>query len=416
MRSVEVVTIGTELLLGHTVDTNGGWIGARLAAEGFSVTRRTAVPDDAATMTTAISEALARSRMVICTGGLGPTSDDFTKPVVAELYGRPLVHDEAWFEVVKERFAARGIRMPDINRNQAEVPENARIFHNARGSAPGIVIEDDVIGTTILLPGVPFEMRGLMEDHVIPYLREKLAAGPPIIERWLRTNGIAESAIAERVADIVPSLEPLAVSFLPNAYGEDIRITCWGDFEPEEAERRLADAQQRIAAALQPYVYAHAKDDLAEIAGNALRERGLALALAESCTGGLLAQRLTNIPGSSDFFLGGVVTYANAAKMKQLNVRESTLVNHGAVSEQCVGEMAAGAMQSFGADVALAITGVAGPGGGTDDKPVGTVWIGIATLDGVNAQKLKFGGDRAEIRTRASQAALALLMRTMGTM
>lgn len=413
MRSVEIVTIGTELLLGHTVDTNGGWIGSRLAAEGFTVTRRTAVSDDAASMRGAIAEALARSRMVICTGGLGPTSDDFTKPVVAELYGRALVLDEDWFDVVKQRFATRGIRMPEINRNQAEIPEGARLLHNARGSAPGIVIEDDVIGTTILLPGVPFEMRGLMDDHVIPYLRGRLDPGPPIIERWLRTNGIAESAIAERVADIVPLLAPLAVSFLPNAYGEDIRITCWGDFEADEAERRLVEAQKRIADALEPYVYAHAKEDLAQIAGNALRERGLALALAESCTGGLLAQRLTNIPGASEFFLGGIVSYANAAKTKHLRVRPATLLEHGAVSEQCVREMATGALHAFEADVALAITGVAGPGGETEEKPVGTVWVGIATLDGVDAQKLRFGGDRAEIRTRASQAALALLMRKL---
>jgi nicotinamide-nucleotide amidase len=413
MRAVEIVTIGTELMLGHTIDTNGGWIGSRLAAEGFSVSRRTTVSDDAAAMKDAIAAALGRSRTVICTGGLGPTTDDFTKAVVADLYGRDMVLDEGWFEVVKQRFVARGIRMPDINRNQAEVPAGSRLFHNDRGSAPGIVIEDDVIGTTILLPGVPFEMRGLMEDHVIPYLRTHLDSGPPIIERWLRTIGIAESAIAERVAEIVPALAPLAVSFLPSAYGEDIRITCWGDFETAEAERRLADAQQRLAEALEPHVYAHAKEDLAEIAGHALRERGLALALAESCTGGLLAQRLTNIPGSSEFFLGGIVSYANAAKTKHLRVRPATLLEYGAVSEQCVREMAAGALQVFEADVALAITGVAGPGGGTEEKPVGTVWIGIATLDGVDAQKLRFGGDRAEIRTRASQAALALLMRTL---
>ena len=414
MHSIEIVTIGTELLLGHTVDTNGGWLGARLAEEGFAVSRRTAVADDAAVMKSAISDALKRTGIVICTGGLGPTTDDFTKPVVAELYHREIVFHDEWFDVVKQRFAARGIAMPAINRNQAEIPAGARIFHNARGSAPGILIEDDAIGTTILLPGVPFEMRGLTDDHVIPYLRDRLNPGPPVIERWIRTVGIAESAIAERVADVVSALAPLAVSFLPNAYGEDIRITSWGDYDRDEAEYKLKDAQHRIAACLEPYVYAFEKDDLAKIVGDTLRERGLALALAESCTGGLLAQRLTSIPGSSEFFLGGVVTYANSAKMKHLGVSAETLEAFGAVSEQCAREMARGALRAFDADVALSITGIAGPGGGSEEKPVGTVWIGIATLDNVDARKFRFGGDRAEIRTRSSQAALALLTRSLG--
>jgi nicotinamide-nucleotide amidase len=413
MDSLEIVTIGTELMLGHTTDTNGGWIGARLAAEGIAVGRRTAVADDPAAMTSAIRDALHRSGIVICTGGLGPTSDDFTKPIVAALYGRELILDEPWLDVVRERFSARGTTMPAINRNQAEVPAGARILHNARGSAPGIIIEDATLGTTILLPGVPYEMRGLMEDGVIPYLRERLQPGHPVMERWIRTNGIAESAIAERVADVVPALAPLAVSFLPGPYGEDIRITCWGDFDRDEADRRLADAQARISACLEPFVYALEKDDLAAIAGKSLRERGLALALAESCTGGLLAQRLTNIPGASDFFLGGVVTYANAAKVKQLGVREETLQSFGSVSEACAMEMADGALRAFNADVALAITGVAGPGGGTDEKPVGTVWIAISMHGEVTARRLRFGGDRAEIRTRATQAALALLMESL---
>jgi nicotinamide-nucleotide amidase len=410
MQPIEIVTIGTELLLGHTTDTNGGWLGARLAAEGFVVARRTAVADDETAMTAAITEALQRTGIVICTGGLGPTTDDFTKPVVASIYGRDIVLDEDWLQVVKQRFEQRGITMPAINRNQAEVPAGARLFHNTRGSAPGILIEDDTIGTTILLPGVPFEMRGLMEEHVVSYLRERFQPGAPIIERWIRTAGIAESAIAERVADVVESVKPLAVSFLPSAFGEDIRITSWGDYDREEADRRLADAQRRISETLVPYVYAQDKHDLAAIAGNALKERGLALALAESCTGGLLAQRITSIPGSSEFFLGSIVTYANSAKVKHLNVRDETLQEFGAVSEQCAREMARGALRAFNADVALSITGIAGPGGGSEQKPVGTVWIGIATLDDVDAKLYRFGGDRDEIRTRSSQAALAWLM------
>jgi nicotinamide-nucleotide amidase len=303
--------------------------------------------------------------------------------------------------------------MPEINRNQAEVPAGAKLFHNPRGSAPGICIEDAKLGTTILLPGVPFEMRGLTDEHVVPYLTARLNPGPPVIERWIRTAGIAESAIAERVADIVPKLAPLAVSFLPSAYGEDIRITCWGDFEKDEAERRLSDAQKKIGDALQPYVYAFAKDDLAAIAGDTLRAKNMKIALAESCSGGMLAQRITNIAGSSAYFVGGVVTYANEAKIRQLNVNPRTILEHGAVSEACAREMADGARAAFNADVALSITGIAGPDGGMPDKPVGTVWIGISTANETRAEKFRFGGDRGEVRTRSTQAALAMLVRSI---
>lgn len=408
--AVEIVTIGTELLLGHTTDTNGGWIGARLASEGFAVTRRAAVADDEDAMRSAIGDALARADVVICTGGLGPTTDDFTKPVVAAMYGRPLVFDPGWFAVVEQRFTARGMKMPVINRNQAEIPQGARLLPNTRGSAPGLILEDDTLGTTILLPGVPFEMRGLMDEHVVPYLRERLGAGHPIVERWIRTNGISESALAERVASVVEEIAPLAVSFLPSVNGEDIRITCWGDCDAEEAERRLADAQDRIAACLEPYVYARDRKDLADIVGDMLRDRGLTIAVAESCTGGLLATRLTDRPGSSAWFVGGVVAYANDVKIRQLGVQRETIEDHGAVSEACAREMAAGAQHAFNADVAISITGIAGPGGGTDEKPVGTVWIAVASKARITARRYRFGGDRSEIRARAAQGALALIL------
>jgi nicotinamide-nucleotide amidase len=413
--AVEIVTIGTELLLGHTTDTNGGWIGARLASEGFAVTRRAAVADDEDAMRSAIGDALTRADVVLCTGGLGPTTDDFTKPVVAALYGRPLVFDPEWFAVVEQRFAARGMTMPAINRNQAEIPDGALLLPNMRGSAPGLILEDDILGTTILLPGVPYEMRGLMEEHVVPYLRERLGTGHPIVERWIRTNGISESAIAERVATVVAELAPLSVSFLPSVNGEDIRITCWGDCAAEEAERRLADAQDRIAACLEPYVYARDRNDLADIAGDMLRERGLTVAVAESCTGGLLAKRLTDRPGSSAWFVGGVVAYANDIKTRQLGVQPATIESHGAVSEECAREMAEGARQAFNADVAISITGIAGPGGGTDDKPVGTVWIAVASNARTTARRYRFGGDRSEIRARAAQGALALMFEAIGS-
>jgi nicotinamide-nucleotide amidase len=415
MVALEIVTIGTELMLGHTTDTNGAWLGARLAAEGITVARRTAVADDHNAMNSAICDALARTHLVICTGGLGPTTDDFTKQVAAAIYNRDMVTDAAWLDVVRKRFTDRGLTMPAINHNQAEVPAGATLLPNPRGSAPGIILDDVTLGITILLPGVPSEMRGLTEEHVIPLLRDRFTPGHPIVESWIRTNGISESALAERVAAVVPTLAPLAVSFLPSPAGEDIRITCWGDFDQDEALRRLQHAQDLLAAQLQPHVYALDARDLADIAGTTLRDRGLALALAESCTGGLLAQRITAIPGASEFFLGATVAYANEVKLEQLGVRPETSHNHGAVSTECAREMAIGALRAFGADIALSITGIAGPGGGTAEKPVGTVCIGIATHGNAHARLLRFGGDRDEIRMRASQAALALLLREVAS-
>lgn len=407
---LEVVAIGTELLLGETADGNGAWLGRRLAEAGVRVGRISIVGDDVGEIRDAVSAALARTGLAICTGGLGPTLDDVTRAAVASLFGRTLVVDDAWLDVVRERFERRGLDMPEVNRTQAELPEGAKLLPNERGTAPGIIVEDD-IGTVILLPGVPREMQGLTERFVIPYLRERsVARGARVTSRVVRTTGITESALAERVGDLADHVAPLTLAYLPTLAGEDVRITCWGEIPEPEVARAFGRAEAMLRERLGACVYGGEDDDLAAIVGAELRRRSLTLALAESCTGGLLAKRLTDAPGASEFLLAGAVVYADGSKTGLLGVRSETLQRFGAVSEAAVLEMANGARDAIGADVAVAITGIAGPGGATPDKPVGTVWTAIATAPRTQARLFRLAGSRAEIRERAAQAALAWLL------
>ena len=432
---IELVTIGTELLLGTTVDTNGAWLGSRLAAAGLRVARRATVPDDAAAIRETVLAALQRSGTVICTGGLGPTADDLTRPVVAAVYGRELVLDEGWLEHMRDRFRARGLDMPAINRVQAMLPAGARLLPNSRGTAPGILIEDATLGATILLPGVPSEMRALMDEHVVPWLVERAGNPPPIVSRTLRTSGVAESTLQERLADLLgrgdagsavpgaaatveagPTLLrglPLDLAFLPTGVGIDLRLTCWGELESSAATRALDDGEQVLREHIGQWVYGVDGDDLAAVLGRSLRHRGLTLAVAESCTGGLVGKRVTDIEGASAYFRGGFVTYADGLKQEWLGVRAATLVRDGAVSEAAALEMATGAARAAGADCAIAVTGIAGPGGGSEEKPVGTVWIGVAHGTRVFARLHRFSGTREEIRTRAAQAAMLMLFREL---
>lgn len=412
--AVEIVTIGDELLLGETVDHNSAWLGRVLAAAGIRVRRRATVGDDAASIRAAVEEALDRTGVALCTGGLGPTRDDLTKPVVAELFGRELVLDEALLEQLSSRFSERGIRMAAVNRTQAEVPRGAVVFPNSRGTAPGLALEDDRGRLAVLLPGVPHEMRALMLEHVLPFLRARWpAGGRPIVHRRLRTTGIPESTLAERIDDLVAGFEPLTVAFLPSPTGVDIRLTSWGALDEAAAARALDAAEELLRGRVGRYIYGRDDEDLVDAVARELTARGLTLALAESCTGGLVAKRLTDRPGASEYLFAGIVAYANGAKEAFLGVRPETLAEHGAVSEETVREMVEGALRTTGADAALAITGVAGPGGGTAAKPVGTVWIAAALGDRRDVRRFRFGGDREEIRERSAQAALAMLYRML---
>lgn len=418
---VELVTIGDELLLGFTIDTNAAQLSRTLAENGIDVVRRTTVGDDAGKIAAAVGEALERTGAVITTGGLGPTSDDLTKPAIAKLFRREMRFDPAVAEDLEKRWRARfpTSAFPASNRTQAEIPVGARILNNRHGTAPGIWLEDERGRWVSMLPGVPREMRGMLGDELLPLLRRRSSGNPrPILSRTLRTTGIAESAVADMLGkdflgDPATEVGSLSVAYLPGVTGVDLRVTARG-LHREDAERLLTEAIARLRDKVGPYSYGEDDADLAAAVIDQCRALGLTLAVAESCTGGMLGERITSVPGSSDVFLGGIIAYHNDIKRDALGVRQKELETFGAVSEHVALQMAAGVRERMGADIGVSITGIAGPGGGSTDKPVGLVWIAVHASEG-RARRLHAGGDRGEIRQRAVQAALEMVRRTLQT-
>jgi nicotinamide-nucleotide amidase len=410
---LEVLTIGTELLLGYTVDTNAAELGRALAAAGAEITRRTTVADRPEAIRAGVVEALERTGFVIATGGLGPTRDDMTKTVVAELLDRRLVLDERVLASIEARFQRMGRPMPASNRTQAEIPEGATILPNPRGTAPGLWVEDARGRIVVLLPGVPREMRGLLVEEVLPRIVARQGGSRRVVlSRTVRTTGVSESALAERVGPIEPEIAPLTLAYLPSVEGVDLRVTAWG-LEPKDADARLAAVIPRLKAAVGEHGYGEDEADLAAILLDALRQGRHRLAVAESCTGGMIGERITNIPGASDTFIGGVVAYADVIKTAALKVPLETLEAYGAVSEATVRAMAEGAQRLFSADCTIAVTGIAGPGGGTPEKPVGTVWLAARKHTTTRVLTRVLPGERDDVRRRAAQAGLDLLRRLL---
>jgi nicotinamide-nucleotide amidase len=409
---LEIVTIGTELILGYTLDSNGAELGRALAAAGVEIVRRTTVADRPDAIRGAVAEALHRTGFVVTTGGLGPTRDDETKTVVAAMLGRRLVLDEGLLASLEARFKRMGRSpMPAANRSQAYVPEGATVLPNPRGTAPGLWVEDSGGRTAVLLPGVPREMRGLLVEEVLPRLLKRAGATPSVVRsRTVRTTGVPESALAERVGPIEETIAPLTLAYLPSLFGVDLRLTAW-DLAPDEAETRLTDAARRLVALAGEHYYGDDDADLASVVLDALRSTHHRLGVAESCTGGMVAERITAVPGASDRFIGGVVAYADAVKTATLRVPLETITTYGAVSEETVRAMAEGAQRLFSVDCSVAVTGIAGPSGGTPEKPVGTVWLAARVGADTRAVRRVFPGDRDEVRGRAAQATLDLLRR-----
>lgn len=399
---IELVTIGTEILLGHTVDTNSAFLGGQLAALGFRVSCRTSVPDDAAAIRDAVGQALERSGLVLTTGGLGPTSDDITKHAVAEMLGMPLQFDEATWLLLLARYAKLERAPAESNRSQAMVPVGAVVLPNQWGTAPGLWLEGPR-GIVIMLPGVPHEMTRLMQHEVAPRLRR--LGGSPVASRVLRTSGVAESTLAEAVAHLEATLAPLTLAYLPGVAGVDLRLTSW-DTPSDTARARLDEGMARLHAVAGRWAWGTDDDDLAACVLDLARKADESIAVAESCTGGLVAARLTDIPGSSDVFLGGVIAYAYAAKEQLLGVPADMLRQHGAVSAEVAEAMARAVAVRLGASIAVAITGIAGPAGGTPEKPIGTVWLAFVRRDQVSSRRIVFAGTRPEVRARAVAAAL----------
>ena len=416
---VELITIGDELLLGFTIDTNAAHISRTLAASGVEVVRRATVGDEAEKIAAAVREALDRTGAVITTGGLGPTSDDLTKPAIARMFGREMKLDEAMAAKIEERWRARfpTSRFPATNRMQAEIPVGARILTNRHGTAPGIWLEDERGRWVAMLPGVPREMRGMLAEELLPAIKSRTEGQENVVlSGTLRTTGIAESAIADLLGPNFlgqpgSGLSSLPLAYLPGVAGVDLRVTVKGLPRPQ-AESLIREAIVKLKTRVSAYAYGEDDADLAAVVLERCRVSNLKLAVAESCTGGLLGERLTNIPGSSEVFLGGVIAYHNDLKRNLLGVRAEDIDRHGAVSEEVAVQMAAGVREKLGADVGVSVTGIAGPGGGTPEKPVGLVWIAVNASE-VKARRFHVGGDRAEIRQRAAQAALEMVRRAL---
>jgi len=383
-KSAGILSTGTEILQGLYPDTNAQWLSTRLGAMGIESVRHVAAPDDPNDVADGLRYLSERCDVVIMSGGLGPTADDLTRDAVCEVFGSRLVEDaEAW-QMIRRRFAHRDVLPPKSNRVQCMVPEDARVMQNEWGTAPGFVLEATLGPRPVwfaALPGPPGELQPMFEKHMAAELTQRFGAGRVLLTRVLHTYGVSESALNDRLGGLFSDLRGDAnrrLAYLAKHARVDLRVTTQGR-DGREARRRMgplvARVRRRVPAG---HIYGSDDETLESVVGRLLRKQGLRLATAESCTGGLVAKRLTDVAGSSEFLLEGWVTYTNEAKRKRLGVRKATLDRFGAVSSETAREMARGALERSGADMAVALTGIAGPGGGTPEKPVGTVWYGFA--------------------------------------
>lgn len=403
----EIITIGDELLIGQVVDTNSAWLGRTLGEDGIKVTQITSVQDDPNQIMRTVNEALARVSIVLVTGGLGPTRDDITKHTLAELFGMKLVRDEQVYETVRRQLAVRGIAFNELNQEQALVPDGCTVLPNRNGTAPGMWFER---GGKVLvsMPGVPFEMKALVTDEVLPRLRTHFSLHANV-HRTAITFGLAESILAERIAPWEAALPAnLRLAYLPSALCIRLRLSAY-ETDPDEARSEIDRQFDRLAGLIPHYLVGYGDDTLESATGALLRSRGETLATAESCTGGNIAHRFTAMPGASDYFLGGVVAYSNEVKTALLGVDPDSLNRYGAVSRSVAEQMAEGVRRATGATYGISTTGIAGPTGGTPGKPVGTVWMAVATPEGVHARCMVFGSVRAQNIERSSSNCINLL-------
>lgn len=408
--SAEIITIGTELLHGIKRNTNADRILERLAEIGVEVVFQTTVGDDTARLSEAFRAAGHRARFVIATGGLGPTPDDLTRKVIATVFRRRLVLDESVLAHIRARFKSRGIDMPSINEAQALVPRGSRVIENPRGTAPGLHFEN-LETDYFALPGVPAEAEAMLTQYVIPFIKAA-NMGPAISRRVIRTIGLSESVLAERLSGVEAEAPDVRVGYLPHSYGLDVTLTVLA-LDPSWAAEAIRRIERRVVEAVGEALYGFGSDTLADVLGGLLADQGRTLATAESFTAGAIGATITATPGASRYFLGGVTAYSNRAKEELLGVSGATIARHGAVSAETAQEMAAGARERFGADLAISSTGIAGPDGGTPEKPVGLVYLALATGEGAHAVRHQLTGTREEVMVRSSALALDLVRRHM---
>ena len=397
--NVGLITIGNELLSGFTTDTNSAWIGQSVLEVGAEITWHVTIGDQYNHITAALDQVPEDIKVVLVTGGLGPTHDDITQKTLFKYFDVQPVFDEDYWNILNARMVKRARVMPEINKNQAIRPNKGSVIPNNSGSARGLHLNNDRMNV-FAMPGVHREMKDMMSNTIIPWIHNKTKS--KIYVRTLRTTGAMESVLAEKLVDVTDDTRPVTVAFLPQFTGVDIRLTC-------PKKNPLIEIEEKIRDRVDKYIYATGIVNLEETVGDMLVKCGYTISTAESCTGGLLGHRFTNVPGSSTYYLGGVVSYSDDMKMKTLGVQENTLQEFGAVSKQTATEMAQGVRDLFGSDLAIAVTGIAGPGGGTAEKPVGLVYITLVHNDTVWAKEFKFFTDRKLNKQLSSQVALNMV-------
>jgi nicotinamide-nucleotide amidase len=404
---IEIVTIGNELLLGLTQDTNSSWLAQKLNGFGLQVSRITSVADSRKAILEILSETDARADIIIMTGGLGPTSDDITKPVLCEFFKTRLVFNNEIYEHIKSLLIGRNCEINEHNRKQAEVPESAAILHNDEGTAPGLWFEKGK-KIFISLPGVPFEMKSLISNRVIPELRKRFAF-PAVYYKTLVTQGSFEAQLAERLKDFEDELPGnISFAYIPSPGIIRLRLGTSGE-NPEVVKRNVEQQILRLQKIIPEYIVGYDNDTLQVIIGNMLNYRQQTLSVSESCTGGMISSLITSVPGSSAWFKGGLVAYSNEIKRDQLAVDKSVIDRYGAVSRNVVEDMAINTRLLFDTHYSVAVSGIAGPGGGSDEKPVGTTWIAVSSRNITRAEEFRFGDNRERNIIRASITGLNML-------
>ena len=407
-----IITIGDEILLGNTLNTNAAYIGTQLFDINIPVIKTSVVGDDNSAILSELNSASEVAELIIVTGGLGPTHDDVTRKSIVDFFNTELVENKEVLEDISSLFEKRKRKITNVNIDQAKVPKIAEVIRNQLGTAPGLWIEQNN-KVYVVMPGVPYEMEAMMESTVIPKLKDKIGEGQKILLRkTILTTGIPESTLYERLGNIDDLLQGAKLAFLPNVFGVKLRLSVEGDDE-KELKNKITEVEQRIRSKAGRFIYGVGDDQLEAVVGRLLLEREFKIATAESCTGGLVGDMLTNVSGSSKYYERGVICYSNAAKVEILNVNEDTLAEHGAVSMEVAMQMAVGVKSTSGADIGLATTGIMGPTGATNDKSIGLVYIGYCDDKVCTARKFHFGEDRLLNKQRTAQAALDFVRRQL---
>lgn len=406
---IEIITIGDELLIGQVVDTNSAWMSNKLSEAGFDVIYITSIKDDYNAIFSAIEDGFKRADVLLLTGGNGPTKDDITKNTLCDYFKDHLVLDNEVVENIKELFKQKNLELNELTHNQALVPQNCTVIQNRVGTAPILWFEKDN-KVLVSMPGVPFEMRYAMQEEIIPRLSAQYEA-KAFIKHVIYTYGISESALAMLLNDFEEQLpNGFALAYLPRGGVIRLRLSVKGEEHVDEMDKQV----EKLKGIIRSYLLIESEDSLEQVLGTVLKNKGLSISLAESCSGGYLAHLFTTIPGASDYFKGSIVSYANSAKMNLLHVKKSSLDEYGAVSKQVVEEMAKGALSAFGTNCAIAVSGIAGPDGGTAEKPVGTVWICTIYNNTIVSKQYMFGNSRENNIRRSATMAIVQMLRLIG--